>query len=40
MPKPSKNFFSIFKRIQPIFSRNQEVPHAFKDLDHDEGLQD
>ena len=21
IPKPSKNFFSIFKRIEPIFSR-------------------
>ena len=24
--KPQKNFFSIFKRIQPIFSRSKEVP--------------
>ena len=34
-PTPSKNFFSIFKQIQPIFSRNQEVPNAF-DPDNDE----
>lgn len=25
VPKPSKNFFSIFKRIQPIFSRHREM---------------
>ena len=32
-PKPSKNFFSTFKKIQGIFSLNKEVPHGGDDED-------